>query len=595
MSHKLNPLTRSKIQKARALMQHGQSAKAKSLLLQICNTDRSDPGAWYMLGVLNQQMGALEEAAAAYSRTIALRPDHADAHYFLGNTQLALNRLDEALISFAHAVRANPLYLEARINLCALYELQRKYTEAETCYREALRLKPDGALLHHSMGVILHAQGKYEEAAESYRRALVLEPRRADTCNGLGNALARAERLEEAVASFRHALGIDPNFEAAYNNLGNTLKLLNRLDEAFVSYQKALEINPRYATAHANLGNIWQYRGKYDEAIVCFRKAIEIDPRYADAHLKLASTQLATSNFTEGWKEYAWRRGLDGSLPRPHPPSSWDGSAIEGRPVFLHAEQGLGDEIFFLRFVGWLKRRGAGWVSYCPSQKLRSILSRVSTIDSIACDRDTLTSADLAFYVGDLPGFLGMKDVEEIPSPLILEPLSEKVSAMKQWLSTLGTAPYIGVTWRAGTKNKDTALCKETPGKLLAQVLKNVRCTVLILQRLPEAYELESFRSTLGRPAHDFSVLNENLEQMLALLALIDDYVGVSNTNMHLRAAVGKTARVLVPAPPEWRWMAKGKESPWFPGFGVYRQRYDGSWDEAFDMLATDLKQAHGT
>ena len=98
----------------------------------------------------------------------------------------------------------------------------------------------------------------------------------------------------------------------------------------------------------------------------------------------------------------------------------------------------------------------------------------------------------------------------------------------------------------------------------------------------------------LGRPAHDLSTLNEDLEQILALLSLIDEYVGVSNTNMHLRAGAGKTARVLVPAPPEWRWMAEGNESPWFPGFGVYRQRYDGSWDEAFDMLATDLKQTHG-
>ena len=59
---------------------------------------------------------------------------------------------------------------------------------------------------------------------------------------------------------------------------------------------------------------------------------------------------------------------------------------------------------------------------------------------------------------------------------------------------------------------------------------------------------------------------------MLALLALLDDYVGVSNTNMHLRAGVNRTAKVLVPAPPEWRWMAEGKESPWFPGFTVYRQ-----------------------
>ena len=88
--------------------------------------------------------------------------------------------------------------------------------------------------------------------------------------------------------------------------------------------------------------------------------------------------------------------------------------------------------------------------------------------------------------------------------------------------------------------------------------------------------------------------MNDDLEQMLALLSLIDEYVGVSNTNMHLRAAVGKTARVLVPSPPEWRWMAEGRESPWFPGFSVYRQGYEGDWTQALAQLESDLRGAGG-
>ena len=88
---------------------------------------------------------------------------------------------------------------------------------------------------------------------------------------------------------------------------------------------------------------------------------------------------------------------------------------------------------------------------------------------------------------------------------------------------------------------------------------------------------------------HDFSDLNDDLEGMLALLALIDDYVGVSNTNMHLRAAAGRTARVLVPQPAEWRWMAGRASSPWFPGFSIYRQSLDGSWTQALARLREDL------
>jgi hypothetical protein len=53
---------------------------------------------------------------------------------------------------------------------------------------------------------------------------------------------------------------------------------------------------------------------------------------------------------------------------------------------------------------------------------------------------------------------------------------------------------------------------------------------------------------------------------------------------MHLAAAAGATADVLVPYPPEWRWRRSG-ESPWFPGFRVHRQSPDSDWSGALAGL----------
>jgi hypothetical protein len=63
---------------------------------------------------------------------------------------------------------------------------------------------------------------------------------------------------------------------------------------------------------------------------------------------------------------------------------------------------------------------------------------------------------------------------------------------------------------------------------------------------------------------------------------------------MHLRAGTGRPARVLVPRPAEWRWMISGSESPWFPGFRVYRQRPDGDWRPALERLAQHLRAQFG-
>ena len=75
----------------------------------------------------------------------------------------------------------------------------------------------------------------------------------------------------------------------------------------------------------------------------------------------------------------------------------------------------------------------------------------------------------------------------------------------------------------------------------------------------------------------------------------VDEYVGVSNTNMHLRASAGRTARVLVPAPAEWRWMQSGPCSPWFPGFSIYRPSLQGDWANALAALRSDLALNYGS
>ena len=163
--------------------------------------------------------------------------------------------------------------------------------------------------------------------------------------------------------------------------------------------------------------------------------------------------------------------------------------------------------------------------------------------------------------------------------------------------TTLGPPPYLGLTWRGGTAPKlqrgiAWMLHKGAPIPQLAAAVKPVAGTLLVLQRAPEPGEIEELQRHLGRPVHDLSALNEDLEGMLALLALIDEYVGVSNANMHLRSSVGKTARVLMPCPAELRWLAAGDESPWFPGFRIYRQRPDGDWGAAFSALAEALLQS---
>ena len=96
-------------------------------------------------------------------------------------------------------------------------------------------------------------------------------------------------------------------------------------------------------------------------------------------------------------------------------------------------------------------------------------------------------------------------------------------------------------------------------------------------------------QSALPRPMLDLSDLNDDLPAMLAVLACLDDYAGVSNTNVHLRAGLGLGGRILLPAR-EFRWMSQGDESPWFPGWKIYRKQEQEGWAPPMEALTHDLR-----
>lgn len=581
--------------------------------------------AYSNLGAALSSQGRLDEAILNLREALKLRPNHLEAHYNLGLALATDQRFDDAIESMREVIRLKPGHTEAHLYLGAVLATTGRFEEAAESFRKTLSLDPERAAAHAYLGNVLVSLGKMDDAVASYRQALQLQRNTPEILNNLGNALTELNRKDDAISAYRQAIECDARFLASYHNLGRVLLELERPAEAVEVYRAALRIEPDHAGAlsdlaavlmrqhkhveaiecyhralatrpddaetHYNLGNALRAMGKLDEAIERYRMAIRLRPTDADAHMNLALSFLALGNFREGWKEYDWQWRREGAPPRRFTPTAWDGTDLGGKNVFLDSEQGIGDELFFLRFVPWLKKRNAGKVIYSPTTKISTLLSRSRILDRLAPPEERPTGAEFVFSVGDLPRLMGMEHINQIPPPIELAPSPAQTARVQQLLEKGGSHHHVGVTWRGGTTKKN-ALYKEIPPERLAACLRNTGANVVILQRNPEAGEIDAFARALGRPVHDFSALNENLEEMLALLSLLDDYIGVSNANMHLRAGVGKTARVLVPTPPEWRWMAEGNESPWFPGFSVYRQGYDGSWDTAFAELAVGLKKS---
>ncbi len=239
-----NPLTRGKKQKVQTLLQQNRLEEARVLLEQVCETDRRDAEAWYVLGTVNHHLGRPEEASACYTRVIALQPGHAEAHYGLGILRQAQGNHADARIQYLQALTSQPDHLEARFNLGNALENLGQFEEAAICYEQALRQDPRRAECYYNLGNVQRELQHYEAAAENYRRAIELRPSFTDAYTGLGIVLRRLGRLEEAVASHRRAVEIKPDSVMAHDNLGGALLEQGQLEEALACYRRALALSP---------------------------------------------------------------------------------------------------------------------------------------------------------------------------------------------------------------------------------------------------------------------------------------------------------------------------------------------------------------
>lgn len=413
-----------------------------------------------------------------------------------------------------------------------------------------------------------HQRGALDEAERGYRRLLAADPRHAAATHYLG--LVAWQRGDPAAAepALRESIAIDPGVADFHNNLGLLLRDTGRAAEAIEAFGRAIAREPRWADAHGNLGLAYEAMARWGEARAAFEAALALAPDSAPAHLNLARVLLALGEFAAAWPHYRWRllaQGLARTPPdrraAPLPP------ALHGRRFLLLGEQGIGDVLFFLRFAPMLAGRGAT-LSFRGDRRLHPMLARTALFeDGVHDENAAVPAGSEPVFVGDLPWLLEANVAARLPPPLALAPDRARASATGRGA--------VALTWRGGVASQGPARTqvKQVPMEVLARVVRERdRGTRFVaIQRQPRPGELEALERALGTPVEDASALNDDLEAMLAFLDEAGDYVGVSNANMHLRAGLGRAATVLVPSPAEWRWMAGGDSSPWFPHARVAR------------------------
>ena len=131
---------------------------------------------------------------------------------------------------------------------------------------------------------------------------------------------------------------------------------------------------------------------------------------------------LLLGRLREGFAEYEWRWRMPGfATPlRDFPQPMWDGGDLAQRTLFIHAEQGLGSAIQFVRYADLLAARGSRVIIECrrPLHRLfEASLAGAGGIVTVIRKGESLPTFDSHAPLMSLPHLLGTT-MQSIPAEI---------------------------------------------------------------------------------------------------------------------------------------------------------------------------------
>jgi tetratricopeptide (TPR) repeat protein len=533
------------------------------------------------IAIAQHQAGRLDEAEQVYRQILDVEPNHPDAWHLLGVAATAQGRGEWAAQCIGRALQLKPQWPEAHSNLGNAFKEQGKLSEAIDCYCEALRLNPDFGDAHFNLANVLFELSNIDAAISHYRRAADLRPEFAKVHYNLGLALASAGNLDAAAASYRRALTLQPTMAEAHNNLGIVLYEQARPDDAAAQYRQAIALKPNYAEPHFNLGIVWSEQGRTDEALKAHSRAIELKPDYADAHWNLSLLLLQLGDFQRGWAEHEWRWRRKEADRRHFQQPMWDGQPVSGKTILLHAEQGLGDTIQFVRFVSQIKDLGAT-ILLEVQKPLIQLFATHPGIERLIARGDALPPFHVHAPLLSLPHIL-KTSLDTIPRETPY--LFANAALVAQWREHLSSVAgfRIGINWR-GRGGKGRFRLRDVPLECFAPLARVPGIRLISLQKGEGREELAAFHE----PANIIDLgadIDETQGAFMDTAAIMMnlDLVITSDTSIpHLAGALGIPVWLVLPNAPDWRWLLDRTDSPWYPTMRLFRQKQPGDWAGVF-------------
>ena len=323
-----------------------------------------------------------------------------------------------------------------------------------------------------------------------------------------------------------------------------------------------------------------------DEALAACERAIALKPEFPVARSNRAMMLLLKGEFAKAWAEYEWRlqRG-DIAPPRGLSQPQWKGEDPAGLAILIHAEQGVGDSIHFIRYAPLLAARGARVIVECQPE-LVALFRTVEGVERVLAAGETLPAFDRHVPMMSLP-FAFHTTLDAIPARVpYLRADETRVKAWAERVAREGGRMKVGVAWAGKPSHKDDHL-RSLRLSAFAPLAEAKGVSFYSLQKSEAAAQAKD--PPPGMALIDLTDEIKDFADTAALLVNLDLVIAVDTAVIHLGGALARPVWTLLHFVPDWRWMLDREDSPWYPTMRLFRQPAPGDWPAVLHRVAEEL------
>ncbi len=396
---------------------------------------------------------------------------------------------------------------------------------------------------------------------------------------------------------FEKAIDLDNGNSKYFTYIAKCYEQENEFTLAELTHSQALTNNEDNPLILKNFGTFYYKIGDFEKAEKFFLKAISYNTFDFDIRYNLSLVQLFQRKFKDGWLNYNYRwlsNNFDSTELKTKLPKFNKNKNFE--TIYIWAEQGIGDQILFARFLKnkiFLRKR-----IYCTvNSKLEKLFERsfpqVKFVQNIP--HEYLASH---MPIGDL-GHICLETSKELKhnSESYLKSSNEKLDLINEEINlenlNLSNKKFCGISWLS--KNNDFGKEKSINLNTLLPILELKDYIFINLQYGETFDERDEFFKR-----HDIKIVNiklidnyNDVDGLATLIDFCDIVLTVSNSTAHLAGALGKKTFLMKSKGKGslWYWSSENRRSLWYKSIKIYEQLKVNDWKKVVEDIKVDIKK----